>query len=60
MKIFHKCALLAWLGIVLSGCGSSPTFLSPASSIAEHEANLFNIILIMALVVFVLVEICLV
>jgi cytochrome c oxidase subunit 2 len=60
MKIFHRCTLLAWLGIVLSGCGPSPTFLSPASSIAEHEANLFNIILIMALVVFVLVEICLV
>jgi len=60
MKIFHKCALLASLGIVLSGCGSSPTFLSPASSIAEHEAKLYNNILIMALVVFVLVEICLI
>jgi cytochrome c oxidase subunit 2 len=60
MKIFHKCALLAWLGIVLSGCGPSPTFLSPASSIAEHEAKLYDNILIMALVVFVLVEICLI
>ncbi len=57
MKIFRKYALLAWLGIVLSGCGLSPTFLSPASSIAEHEAKLYNAILIMALVVFVLVEI---
>jgi cytochrome c oxidase subunit 2 len=56
MKIFHKCALLAF-GIVLSGCGSSPTFLSPASSIAEHEAKLYNNILMMALVVFVFVEI---
>jgi cytochrome c oxidase subunit 2 len=60
MKIFHKCALLAWLGIVLSGCGSSPTFLNPASSIAKHEAKLYNNILIMALVVFVLVEISLI
>jgi len=60
MKIFHKCALLTWLGIVLSGCGPSPTFLNPASSIAEHEAKLYNNILIMALVVFVLVEICLI
>jgi cytochrome c oxidase subunit 2 len=60
MKIFHKCALLASLGIVLSGCGSSPTFLNPASSIAKHEAKLYNNILIMALVVFVLVEISLI
>jgi cytochrome c oxidase subunit II len=60
MKIFHKFALLFGLGLVLSGCAPSPTFLSPASSIATHEANLYNIILIMALVVFVLVEMCLV
>jgi cytochrome c oxidase subunit 2 len=60
MKIFHRCALLAGLGIALSGCESSPTFLTPASSIAEHEAKLYINILIMALVVFVLVELCLI
>jgi cytochrome c oxidase subunit 2 len=59
MKIFHRCAPFA-LGIVLSGCGTSPSFLNPASSIAEHEAKLYNNILIMALVVFVFVEICLI
>jgi len=60
MKIYHKIAFLAGLGLVLSGCAPSPTFLNPASSIATHEANLYNIILIMALLVFVLVEFCLV
>lgn len=59
MKIFHRCAPFA-LGIVLSGCGTSPSFLNPASSIAEHEAKLYNNILIMALVVFVFVELCLI
>ncbi len=56
MKIFHKITLLAGLGFILSGCTTSPTFLRPASSIAQHEANLYNNLLIMALVVFVLVE----
>jgi len=60
MKLFHKFALWFGLGLVLSGCAPSPTFLNPASSIAAHEANLYNVILIMALVVFVLVEFCLV
>lgn len=56
MKIFYRCALFVF-GIMLSGCGTSPSFLNPASSIAEHEAKLYNNILIMALVVFVFVEI---
>ena len=60
MKDFHRFALLFGLGLVLSGCAPAPTFLNPASSIAAHEANLYNIILIMALVVFILVEVCLV
>jgi cytochrome c oxidase subunit II len=60
MNICRRCAFLAGLGIVLSGCGTSPTFLTPASSIAEHQARLYNIILIMALFVFVLVELCLI
>jgi cytochrome c oxidase subunit 2 len=59
MKILHKYAPFA-LGILMSGCGTSPSFLNPASSIAKHEAKLYNNILIMALVVFVFVEICLI
>ena len=57
MKNFGKFALLAALGLALGGCAPSPTFLNPASSIAEHEANLYRNILIMALAVFVLVEV---
>jgi cytochrome c oxidase subunit 2 len=44
------------LAIFLSACQPSPTFLNPASSISSHEANLYMIVLNMALVVFVLVE----
>ncbi len=55
MKIFHKCALLVWLGIVLSGCGPSPTFLSPASLIAGHQAALYRDILIESILIFVLI-----
>ncbi len=59
MKNLHKCSLFA-LGIMLSGCGASPSFLNPASAIAKDEAKLYNNILIMALVVFVFVELCLI
>ena len=59
MKHCHKIAFLAGLGLILSGCAPAPTFLNPASSISAREANLYNVILIMALVVFVLVEFCL-
>lgn len=60
MKIYPRIAFFAGLVLGLSGCASSPTFMNPASSIAAHEANLYNNILIMAVVVFLLVEICLV
>lgn len=56
MKVFTRIAALIGLGILLSGCSYSPTFLNPASPISGHEANLYKIILYMALVVFVLVE----
>ena len=46
---------LLW-GIFLSGCASSPTFLSPNSSVSAAEADLYRIIFYMALGVFVLVE----
>lgn len=40
----------------LTACQPTPTFLRSASPISNHESNLYWIILIMALVVFVLVE----
>jgi cytochrome c oxidase subunit 2 len=42
--------------LLLTACQPSPTFLNPVSPISNHESNLYWIILIMALVVFALVE----
>jgi cytochrome c oxidase subunit 2 len=52
----RKIVVFLGLSSLLSACQSSPTFLNPASYISIQEANLYWIILIMALVVFVLVE----
>jgi cytochrome c oxidase subunit 2 len=41
---------------LLTACQPSPTFLNSASPISKHESNLYQLILIMALIVFVLVE----
>ena len=54
--MLRKICVLMGLAIFLSACQPSPTFLNPASSISSHEANLYMIVLNMALVVFVLVE----
>lgn len=54
--MLRKYGVLIGLTILLSACQPSPTFLVPASSIASHQADLYKIILILALVVFVLVE----
>jgi len=54
--MLRKCGVLLGLAIVLGACQSSPTFLNPSSPISNHQANLYRTILIMALVVFVLVE----
>ena len=54
--MLRKYGVLAGLAIFLSACQPSPTFLNSASPIASHVANLYTIILIMALVIFVLVE----
>ncbi|MGB7873810.1 MAG: cytochrome c oxidase subunit II [Anaerolineales bacterium] len=54
--MLRKYGAIVWLAMFLSACQPSPTFLNPASPIAGHVANLFRTILIMALVVFVLVE----
>lgn len=55
MKIFCKFALLFGLGLVLSGCAPSPTFMNPGSLIADHEANLYKDILIESILIFILV-----
>ncbi len=47
--------LILLLGFALAGCAGSPTFLEPDSMVAGSEAQLFNIILYMALAVFLLV-----
>ena len=54
--MLRKLVVLAGATFLLSACQPSPSFLNPASSISGHVADLYNTILIMALVVFVLVE----
>ena len=54
--MLRKYGVLAVLAFLISACQASPTFLNPASPIASHEASLYRVILILALVVFVLVE----
>jgi len=54
--MLRKCSVVAGLAVLLSACQPSPTFLDSASPISGHVADLYRIILIMALVVFVLVE----
>ena len=54
--LLRKYGSLILLALSLSACQPSPTFLNPVSSISTDEANLFKVILGMALVVFVLVE----
>ena len=55
MKILHKITLLFGFGFFISGCAASPTFLSPASPIAAHEATLYKDILVESLSIFVLI-----
>ena len=54
--MLKKYGIFFGLAVLLSACQSSPTFLNSASSISGHEASLYRINLILALVVFVLVE----
>lgn len=54
--MFRKSGVVLGLIVGLSACQPSPTFIASASPISNHEANLYKIILVMALVVFVLVE----
>jgi cytochrome c oxidase subunit 2 len=48
------------IGLILTGCAGSPTFLNPASLVSAHEANLFQILFYMAVAVFVFVEVWLI
>ncbi|MBE0672750.1 MAG: cytochrome c oxidase subunit II [Anaerolineales bacterium] len=54
--MLRKYIVLVGGTILLNACQPSPTFLAPASPIANHEASLYTIVLNMALVVFILVE----
>jgi cytochrome c oxidase subunit 2 len=54
--MYRKFGVVLGMMIGLSSCQASPTFLASASPISDHVANLYKIILIMALVVFVIVE----
>ena len=56
MDKLQRLSILVGMIVLLSACQSSPTFLDPASHASSQEANLYKIILIMAVVVFVLVE----
>jgi cytochrome c oxidase subunit II len=57
MKHVVSISMLFLVGLFLAGCaGQSPTFLQPYSLIAADESNLYTIILVMAAVVFLLVE----
>jgi cytochrome c oxidase subunit II len=55
-RLLRRYGGLVGLAVLVCACQSSPTFLNPASPISNHEANLYWTILIMALVVFILVE----
>lgn len=56
MKSFWKPIAFTGPVLILAGCAPSPSFLQPASGIASDQARLFNILLILAVVVLVLVE----
>jgi cytochrome c oxidase subunit 2 len=55
MKISRKIILFVGLGFLMAGCASSPSFLNPASLISSHEASLYKVILIEAILIFVLI-----
>ena len=44
------------LTFVLSGCANAPTFLKPASSITAEETQLYEIIVVLSAIVFLIVE----
>lgn len=56
MKSKRMLALFAPLALALAGCAGSPTFLSPQSSIASEQSDLYRIIIYLSIGVFVLVE----
>ena len=44
------------LCLMLVGCAGSPSFLEPASSVSQHQADLFTILIYLSIAVFVIVE----
>lgn len=54
--MLRKISPMVGMVILLCACQPSPTFLNPASPVSGYEANLFKIVLVMALAVFILVE----
>jgi len=55
MKVCREIALWAGLGLIMDGCAPSPTFLSPASLIADNEAALYKDILLESILILALV-----
>ncbi len=51
-----RIGLLTLVGAGLAGCGTSPSFLVPNSSIATHQADLFKVLLYLSAGVFIIVE----
>jgi cytochrome c oxidase subunit 2 len=58
--MIRKYGVLIGLALLLSSCQASPTFLNPSSPIAKPQANLYWIILILGVIVFLIVEVGLV
>lgn len=55
MKILYTITLWVGLGLFMGGCSPSPTFLRPASLIADHEAALYKDMLIESISISILI-----
>lgn len=56
MSRIPKAVSILVLGTFLAGCASSPTFVSPGSSIAADVTWLYKLVMILSIAVFLLVE----
>ncbi len=56
MRKIAKSPIFLFLIIILASCAGSPSFLEPASPIADAEAGLYRTLLLMSVVVFIVVE----
>jgi len=55
MAMVRKYGILAGLGLLLSACQPSPTFLVSASPIPNHEAELYMEVLLEAAIIFLII-----